>query len=233
MTLAIRRSETRGYFDYEWLKTYHTFSFGEYDDPNQRGFRSLRVLNEDKIMPGTGFPIHSHRNMEIFTIVNKGRLAHQDNMEHNSILAPGQIQIMSAGTGITHTELNASDKEEVKFLQIWVVPNANNLQPSYQEKYISSSDRENKWRLILSIDGRDGSLIIHQDVNVYLADLEKGKKLTCPITSQRYGWLQIIEGSLKINDINLMFGDGLSITNENSVEIEAQDSARLLFLDLA
>lgn len=232
MTIHVRSSDDRGYFDHEWLKTYHTFSFGQYYDPNYKGFRMLRVLNEDRVMPGLGFPLHAHKDMEIFTIVVEGGLAHQDDMANASILRPGRIQLMSAGRGVTHTELNASDKEEVHFLQIWVLPNARNLKPSYQEKFFDPPLQHNQWCLIISSNGREGSLHIHQDVDIYQTTLDKNKELTYELGANRYGWIQIIKGEIELNGIELRSGDGASISQENMLNVKARSPAQLILLDL-
>lgn len=233
MTIQVRLSKDRGYFDYGWLKTYHTFSFARYDDPAYRGFRALRVINEDRIRPGVGFPLHSHQDMEIFSIVLEGGLTHQDDLGNGSILRPGQIQLLSAGTGVTHSELNASDQEEAHFLQIWILPQTRQLKPTYQESFFPFSNRQNKWKLILSSDGREGSLHIQQDVNVYLAYLDKDKELTYHLDTQRYGWLQVIKGEVHINDSVLNTGDGAAISDVSNLHVKAFSDTELIFFDLS
>lgn len=232
MAIQLRKSWDRAYFDYGWLKTYHTFSFGQYDDPAHRGFRFLRVINEDRIFPGVGFPLHSHQDMEIFSIVIEGGLTHQDDLGNGSILRPGQIQLMSAGKGVTHSELNASDKEEAYFLQIWILPNVRKLKPSYQEKFFPPSSRHNKWSLIISSDGREGSLHIHQDVSIYLADLDQGKELNYALQAQRYGWLQLIRGQIDLNGTRLEAGDGAAISETSALQVIALADSALVFMDL-
>jgi quercetin 2,3-dioxygenase len=232
MAIQVRKSGDRGFFDHGWLKTYHTFSFASYDDPTFRGFRSLRVLNEDRILPGTGFPVHSHQDMEIFSIVMEGGIAHQDNLGNGSIIRPGKIQLLSAGRGIAHSEVNASDDEEAHFLQIWIIPIDRKLRPSYQEKYFVSSLQHNRWCLILSSDGRDRSLHIHQNVSVYLSTLDKGKELNYQLESNRHGWIQVMSGQLEVNGIELEAGDGASVSEVSQLRFKALTHCQLLFLDL-
>lgn len=232
MPIQVRRSGERAYFDYGWLKTFHTFSFGQYQDPAHQGFRSLRVINEDRVQPGVGFPLHGHQDMEIFSIVIEGGLAHQDDLGNGSILRPGRIQLMSAGTGVVHSETNASDKEEVHFLQVWILPKARNLKPSYQEKFFEPASQHNQWRLIISGEGREGSLHIHQEVSVYLATLEAGHTLDYQLNPERYGWLQIINGDLECNSVFLNAGDGAALSQEGSLLIKAETDAQLVFFDL-
>lgn len=232
MTIQVRKSGDRGYFDYGWLKTYHTFSFGQYEDPSYKGFRSLRVINENWIGPGVGFPLHTNYDMEIFSIVIEGGLSHQDDMGNGSILRPGQIQLLSAGKGISHSELNASDKEDTHFLQIWIFPHARKLRPSYQEKFFHPSTCHNKWGLIISSDGREGSLHIHQEVSVYLADLDEGKELSYDLTANRYGWLQLIKGEMELNGVYLEAGDGAAISDISSLRFKALVNSAFVFMDL-
>jgi redox-sensitive bicupin YhaK (pirin superfamily) len=232
MTIDVRKSGERGYFDYGWLKTYHTFSFGQYDHPSYRGFRTLRVLNEDTISPGVGFPLHSHQDMEIFSIVIEGGLSHQDDIGNGSILREGQIQLMSAGRGVTHSEFNASDKEETHFLQIWILPDARKLRPSYQEKFFPPSSRHNQLCLIISSDGREGSLHIHQDANIYLSNLEKSKELNYELGIKRYGWVQLIKGEIDLNGTRLDHGDGAAISETSSLHFKAKENSEFVFIDL-
>lgn len=233
MPITIRRSLDRGYFNYEWLKTLLTFSFGEYEDPKQMGFRSLRVLNENVVKPGVGFPLHANQNVEIISIVLKGGLAHQDELGNGSILYPGYVQLLSTGTGVAHSELNASDKESVHFLEIWILPNVKNLQPSYQEASFSDEAKYNQWCLIASPDGRENSLKVHQDVELYLANLTEGQSLTRQLAANRSGWLQVIKGDVELNDQQLDLGDGAAITEIEQLTVKALAPAQLLFIDLA
>lgn len=232
MVIQVRKSGDRGCFNYGWLKTYHTFSFASYDDPAYRGFRSLRVLNEDLIQPGTGFPIHSHQDMEIFSIVMKGGITHQDDLGNASILRPGKIQLLSAGRGITHSEVNASDQEEAHFLQIWIFPIDRKLKPSYQEKFFDPSLQHNRWCLIISSNGREGSLHIHQNVAIYLATLDQGKELNYGLESSRYGWIQIMAGEMEVNGTLLEAGDGAAISEVSQLNFKAHIPSQFIFIDL-
>ena len=228
MAIQILKSGDRSYFDEGWLKTYQTFSH----DSSHQGFRSLRAINEDRIIPGVGFPLQTHREMEMISIVIEGGLSHQDDNGNCTILRPGQIQLISAGTGITHSELNASDKEEAHILQIWILPNVRQLKPSYQEKSFPPSISQNKWCLIASPDGREGSLLIHQDVSLYLTDLDKDKELNKDLVANRYGWIQLIKGEIEINDTLLESGDGAAISEITSLHIKAHSDSKLILFDL-
>jgi redox-sensitive bicupin YhaK (pirin superfamily) len=230
MTVVIRKSSERGYFDYGWLKTYHTFSFGNYQDPQHMGFRSLRVLNEDRVAPAVGFPLHSHRDMEILSIILSGGLAHQDDIGNGAILRPGYVQLMTAGRGVVHTETNASDKDEVHFLQIWIIPEERGLEPSYQEQFFPEEDKHNKWCLIASKEKKGNALVIHQDVDIYLAHLDEGGQLFQPMQERSYGWLQVIDGTINLNGVHMDTGDGASFSQIE--QIEAKTAAKLLFLSL-
>lgn len=232
MAIQIRKSGDRGYFNYEWLKTYHTFSFAEYEDPTYQGFRSLRVLNENFIQPGTGFPVQSHRDIEIFSILIEGGISHQDDLGNGSILRPGKIQLMSVGRGITHSTYNASDKEVAHFLQIWITPIDRQLKPSYQEKFFPPATQHNQLCLILSLDGREGSLHLHQNANIYLSTLDKGKELPYSLASNRYGWIQLIKGEMELNGTFLETGDGASISEISDLHFKARIPTQFLFLDL-
>jgi quercetin 2,3-dioxygenase len=232
MAVQVRKAGDRGYFNYGWLRTYRTFSFADYHDPDYRGFRSLRVINEDHIRPGTGFPVQSHQDMEIFSIVVDGKISHQDDLGNGSILYPGQIQLLSAGKGVTHTEYNASDKEEAYAVQFWIVPKDRNLKPSYQEKKFGSEQLHNQLCLIISADGREGSLHIHQDANVYLAWLDEGKDLNYELPSNRYGWLQILKGEVEFNHLKLEKGDGAAISETSHLNFKAHTPSQFVLLDL-
>lgn len=232
MGIQVRQAKDRGYFDYGWLKTFHTFSFGSYENPAHPGFRSLRVINEDRMRPGTGFPLHSHQDMEIFSLVLKGGVTHQDNQGNASILYPGQIPLMSAGTGMTYSELNASDKAEAHFLQIWILPSKRKLNPTYQEKVFSPSQWFNKWGLIISPDGQEDSLTIHQDVRVYLASLEENKESNYELAQGRYGWIQMTKGKMEINGIVLEAGDGAAISETTALQLKTYSASECVFFDL-
>lgn len=232
MGIHIRKSGDRGYFNYGWLKTYHTFSFANYEDPAYRGFRSIRVINENFISPGTGFPVQSHEDMEIFSIVLEGGISHQDDLGNGSILRSGQIQLMSAGRGMTHSTYNASDKEPAHFLQFWIVPIDRKLKPSYQEKYFSPALQHNQFCLIISSDGREGSLHIHQNVNVYLASLDEGKELNYELAANRFAWIQVMKGEIEVNGTILEVGDGASVSEISPLKFKSLMPSQFALLDL-
>lgn len=232
MAIHVRKSGDRGYSNYGGLRTYHTFSFAGYDDPAYRGFRSLRVMNENIIRPGTGFPVQSHQDMEMFSIVIIGGISHQDDLGNGSILRPNQIQLMSAGRGITHSTYNASDTEEAHFLQVWMTPIDRQIKPSYQEKFFSPKLQHNQFCLVMSSDGREGSLHIHQNVNIYLSTLDQEKELNYAFASHRHGWVQIIKGGIEANGILLSTGDGASMSDIAELNFRALTPAQFLFFDL-
>jgi redox-sensitive bicupin YhaK (pirin superfamily) len=224
--IRVRRAEERGHFDHGWLDTYHTFSFADYHDPDFMGFRSLRVINEDRVEAGRGFGTHGHRDMEIISYVLEGELGHGDSMGTGSVIRPGEVQRMSAGTGVMHSEKNASAMP-VHFLQIWILPERHGITPSYEQKAFPASERENRLRLVASHDGRDGSLTIHQDVDLYTTTLRDGN-VTFDFRPDRYGWLQVARGAVTLNGEELRAGDGAAIENESQVTI-AGDGEALLF----
>ena len=226
--IKIRKSENRGRFDHGWLNTYHTFSFAEYQDPDHTHFRALRVINEDRVQPGQGFGTHSHRDMEIVTYVLEGALEHKDSMGNSSVIRPGEVQRMSAGTGVTHSEFNRSDKEPVHLLQIWIFPAEKGLTPSYEQRPFSAQEKKNKLRLVASPKGDQGSVSVHQDVLIYDARLEKGKSVTHKLKQDRGVWVQVIQGELRLNGKGLKEGDGASITNEKLIRLEAHHKAEFL-----
>jgi quercetin 2,3-dioxygenase len=230
--ITIRKSEDRGHFNLGWLDTYHTFSFDQYYDPAHMHFRSLRVINEDRVAPGQGFPTHSHRDMEIITYILSGALEHRDSMGNGSVIRPGDVQRMTAGTSVSHSEFNPSDSEPVHLLQIWILPNANGLPPSYEEKAFTEEER-NKLRLIASEDGREGSVTIHQDARVYAALLDAGQTIDHALNEDRYAWLQVARGSLRLNDVDVRAGDGAAVNNEGVLKISAGEAAELLLFDLS
>ncbi|HEU5190820.1 MAG TPA: pirin family protein [Methylomirabilota bacterium] len=231
--ITVRPGKERGHFDHGWLDTYHTFSFSQYHDPAHMGFRSLRVINEDRVEPGAGFPPHSHRDMEIITYVLAGGLAHKDSMGNASTIRPGNVQRMSAGTGVTHSEYNGSDTEPVHLLQIWILPQARNLPPSYEEKIFSAADKQGRLRLVASQDARDGSARIHQDASVYASLLEPGQTVRHPLAAGRGAWIHLVSGAATVNGKLLTTGDGAAIEQEADVEIVATAATELLLFDLA
>jgi len=224
--IRVRRAEDRGHFDHGWLNTYHTFSFADYHDPDFMGFRTLRVINEDRVEPGRGFGTHGHRDMEIISYVLEGELGHGDSMGTGSVIRPGEVQRMSAGTGVMHSEKNASAMP-VHFLQIWILPERRGITPEYEQKAFPAAERENRLRLVASRDGREGSLTIHQDVDLYTTTLRDGR-VTFEFRENRYGWLQVARGVVTINGEELRAGDGAAIENEPQVTL-AGDGEALLF----
>lgn len=232
MAIDVRKSADRGYFKYAWLRTYHTFSFDGYEDPIYQGYRALRIINENYMRPGTGFPVQSHQDMEIFSIVINGKITHQDDLGNGSILSPGQIQLLSTGKGVTHSTYNASDKDEAHFLQVWMLPIDRKIKPSYQEKFFSPESYHNRLCLILSSNGREGSLHIHQKADIYLATLDQGKELNYQLESNRYGWIQVVKGEVEVNGILLEHGDGASIREISQLTIKAHTQCQIIFFDL-
>ena len=231
--VTIRKSEDRGHFDLGWLDTYHTFSFDQYYDPAHMHFRSLRVINEDRVQAANGFPTHSHRDMEIITYILSGALEHRDSMGNGSVIRPGDVQRMSAGTGVAHSEFNPSESESVHLLQIWILPESQNLPPGYEEKHFEDEERRGRLRLIASNDARDGSVKIHQDAQLYATILEAGQTVVHALADGRYAWLQVARGTIRLNDVELKQGDGAAVRNESELTITAHDQAEFLLFDLA
>jgi redox-sensitive bicupin YhaK (pirin superfamily) len=231
--ITIRKSEERGHFELGWLDTYHTFSFDQYYEPAHMHFRSLRVINEDRVVPGQGFPTHSHRDMEIITYILSGALEHRDSMGNGSVIRPGDVQRMTAGTGVSHSEFNPSESEAVHLLQIWILPKAHGLPPGYEEKHFAEEERRGRLRLIASEDGREGSVAINQDARVYATLLETGQTITHTLQPNRYAWIQLARGTLRLNGLELKQGDGAAVSRESELTIEAHDQAELLLFDLA
>lgn len=231
--MTLRRSEERGHFDHGWLNTYHTFSFAEYHDPAHMAFRTLRVINEDRVEPGKGFGTHSHNDMEIITFILEGALEHKDSMGNTSVIKPGEIQRMTAGTGVTHSEFNPSKKDMVHLLQIWILPNQKGLEPSYEQQAIEPQKKTNRLALIASPDSTEGSVKVHQDALVYAASLGKDKSLTYKPDSGRGAWVQVTQGELRLNGDLLKQGDGASITHEKLLKLDANHGAKFLLFDLA
>ena len=224
--ITIRRAEDRGHADHGWLNTYHTFSFADYHDPRFMGFRSLRVINEDRVKPGVGFGTHAHRDMEIISYVLEGTLAHRDSMGTGSLIKPGEVQRMSAGTGVTHSEMNPSPDEGVHFLQIWILPEKRGITPGYEQKKFEESERRGVLRLVASRDGRDGSVTIHQDAAVYNALLE-GAPVTYTFAPDRHGWLQVVRGEVSLNGQTLKTSDGAAISDEREITIDGKGEVLL------
>ena len=230
--ITIRKSHERGHADHGWLKSQHTFSFADYYDPAHMGFRSLRVINEDHIAPGMGFGTHPHRDMEIFSYVLEGGLQHKDSMGNGSILLPGQVQLMSAGSGVTHSEFNPSGTEAVHLLQIWIQPNARNLTPSYTEWHPQPAQEAEGKVLIISPDGRDHSAVIHQDAAVWRVRLGAGQSITHELAAERGAWVQVMRGALKFCDTSLVAGDAASTETPGTFTLTATEPAEALLFDL-
>ena len=230
--ISIRRSSERGVTRLDWLDSRHTFSFGDYYDPMQMGFRSLRVINDDRVAPSGGFGTHGHRDMEILTYVLAGSLEHRDSLGTGSVLRRGDVQRMSAGTGIRHSEFNPSKTEPVHFLQSWLIPEENRLQPEYEQKHFSDEDKRSRLRLMVSPNGRDGSLAIHQDAEVYAAIVMPGERLSHRLRSGRHTWLQVAGGAVTLNGHKLKAGDGAAVSDEPLVEFTGTEAAEVLLFDL-
>jgi len=230
--LTVRKAEDRGHANHGWLDTHHTFSFADYYNPNFMGFGALRVINDDRVAPGRGFPPHSHRDMEIVTYVLEGALRHQDSMGNGSIIKPGEVQRMSAGTGVTHSEYNASDKEPVHFLQIWILPRRAGLAPGYEQKFFADDEKLERLRLVASPDGADGSVRIQQDARMFAAILKGGKPVIHDFDPGRLGWLHVARGSAEVNGTPLKEGDGVAIRGTEHLSISSQRGGEILLFDL-
>ena len=229
--MMIRRSHERGHADHGWLDSHHTFSFADYYDPEHMGYRALRVINEDRVAPGGGFPTHSHRDMEILSYVLAGGLGHKDSMGNGSVIRPGDVQRMSAGTGVLHSEYNASKSEPVHFLQIWIIPDRRNLKPSYEQKHFAPETRRGTLRLVASPDGQDGSLTIHQDVRLYATLLETGDRVRHEVAPGRHAWIHVARGDIEVGGTKLSTGDAAAIDEAGPVEITG--TGEVLVFDLA
>jgi redox-sensitive bicupin YhaK (pirin superfamily) len=231
--INVRPAKERGHFNFGWLDTNHTFSFGEYYDSRFMGFRSLRVINEDRVLPARGFPTHAHSDMEIISYVLEGGLAHKDSLGTGSVIRPGDVQRMSAGRGVRHSEYNHSESEPVHFLQIWIIPNEQGIEPSYEQKRFADEEKRGRLRLIASTDGRDDSVRLHQDTAVYAALLEPGQQVNYQLGPARHAWVQVARGAVTINDQPLDQSDGAAISNEQSLKIVGREAAEILLFDLA
>ena len=231
--ITLRPAQERGTAYFGWLDSRHTFSFGEYFDPNHMGFGNLRVINEDKVTPGQGFGTHGHRDMEIISYVLEGALEHKDSIGTGSIIRPGDVQRMSAGTGIMHSEYNASKTEPVHFLQIWILPERKGIAPGYEQKSFTEAEKRGGLRLVGSRNGRDGSITIHQDVDLYAATLHKGDEVS-HTANGRVAWLQVAQGAVQLNDQTLAAGDGAAISDESLLTLRgAANGAEVLLFDMA
>jgi redox-sensitive bicupin YhaK (pirin superfamily) len=233
MQTQIRRATDRGHADHGWLNSYHTFSFADYYDPNAMGFRALRVINEDRVAAGGGFPRHGHRDMEIISYVLSGALAHKDTTGTSSTIKPGDVQKMSAGTGVQHSEMNASKTEPVHFLQIWIIPDRQGHTPGYEQKSFTTDERQGKLRLVASPDGRDGSISIHQDATLSAGLFKPGERAAHAVSDKRFAWVQVARGTITINGEKLVAGDGLAAQGAGELTIEGVEDAEVLVFDLA
>ena len=231
--ITLRPARERGHAEHGWLESWHTFSFAGYHDPLHVGFRDLRVINEDRVQPGRGFATHSHREMEILSYVIDGALEHRDSLGNGSVIRPHEVQRMSAGTGISHSEFNPSRAELVHFLQIWILPEREGIAPGYEQRAFPPEERRSRLRLVASRDGREGSVTIHQDVSVLLALLAPGDRVEHPLRAGRHAWVQVVRGRLELGGRPLAAGDGAAISGEPAVRLAAQDESEALVFDLA
>lgn len=231
--MRLRRAAERGHADHGWLRSAHTFSFAGYHDPAHMGFRALRVINEDRVDPGRGFPTHGHRDMEIVSVVLEGALEHEDSMGHGSVLRPGEVQRMTAGTGVYHSEYNASSSEDLHFLQIWILPARRGLPAGYEQRRFDEAERRGRLRLLVSPDGDDGSLTIHQDARLYGALLATGEEVTHALAAGRGAWVQVARGVIELRGQRMEAGDGAAIEGEDALTLRGVEPAELLLFDLA
>jgi redox-sensitive bicupin YhaK (pirin superfamily) len=231
--ITLRKSEKRGHANHGWLNSYHTFSFADYYDPYHMGFRNLRVINEDRVQAGKGFGMHPHKDMEIISYVLEGALEHKDSMGNSSVIRPGEVQIMSAGTGIIHSEYNHSQTDLVHFLQIWILPDQKGVKPRYDQKMYSQAEKQGKLRLIVSQNGREGSVAIHQDANIYASLLDAQQQVDYQIKPNRHAWVQVVKGDITVNGQVLSAGDAAAVSDENKLVVGAKTSSEFLLFDLA
>jgi len=229
--MTIRKANDRGHAEHGWLDTYHTFSFADYYDPNWMGFRSLRVINDDLIMPGQGFGMHPHRDMEIITYVLQGALAHKDSMGNGRVIKPGEMQYMSAGTGVLHSEFNPAKDEATRILQIWIVPDQKGVKPQYAERSIQNA-APGQLHLLTSKTGRDGSVPIHQDADLWLGRLNPGQQVSHSLGVQRHAWLHVAEGEINLNGQTLSTGDAAAVSKETKLDLRATKPSQVLLFDL-
>ena len=231
--ISLRKAQARGHANYGWLNTYHTFSFANYFDSEYMGFRSLRVINEDTVSPGGGFGTHGHRDMEIITYVLEGALEHKDSTGNGAVLHPGEVQHMSAGTGIMHSEYNHSKSEPVHFLQIWLLPDTKGLKPTYDQRAFDIAQNSGNLKLVAAKDGKNGAIKVNQDVDLFAGVLKKGDLISYSLASNRHGWIQVARGEINLNELPLEAGDGVALSDVADVTIEAHSDAEILFFDLA
>ena len=230
--IKLRKSQERGHANHGWLDSYHSFSFARYYDPEYMGYSVLRVINEDVVAPAQGFGMHPHRDMEIVTYMLQGELRHEDSMGNGSVIRAGDVQRMTAGTGVVHSEFNASATEPVHLLQIWLLPERNNLTPSYEEKHFEQAEKQDRWCLVASQDGREGSIVVHQDVALYATCMSKGTRLNYSVKNERSIYVQVARGSITLNGEALYAGDAAAIDAQQTIELVADEAAELLLFDL-
>jgi len=228
----VRKSNERGHANHGWLDSYHSFSFADYHDPRHMGFGALRVINEDRVAPGSGFGTHGHRDMEIITYVLEGELGHKDSIGNGSVIRPGDVQRMSAGSGIRHSEYNHAQKEQTHFLQIWIEPNVRGIAPGYEEKRFETADKRGRLRLVASPDGADGSVLIHQDARLYVGLFDGAETASLALTPGRRAYVHVARGSVSVNGIALEAGDALKVSEESGVVLAGGDNAEVLVFDL-
>lgn len=231
--ISVRKANDRGHADHGWLNSYHTFSFASYHDPAHMGFRALRVMNEDRVAAGQGFGTHPHADMEIVSYVLEGALAHKDSMGNGETLTPGEFQRISAGTGVTHSEFNPLGDEPTHFYQIWLLPKTKGIAPSYEQKRFDDLELKNTLRVVASPDGRDGSLSIHQDAEIFLSKLDIGKSVVVSLDADRHAWLQVLRGSVTLNGETMDESDGAAMSEEGRLLITASTDAEIMLFDLA
>jgi quercetin 2,3-dioxygenase len=231
--MKIRRAEERGYADHGWLRSFHTFSFADYHDPAHMGFRALRVINEDRVAPGKGFGTHGHRDMEIISYVLDGALEHKDSMGTGSVIKPGDVQRMSAGTGVMHSEFNASKTDAVHFLQIWIIPDKRGHEPGYEQKNFTAADKRGKLRVVASPDGREGSVSIHQDAVLYAGLLAEGEQASHEVKAGRGAWVHVAKGSIDLGGTVLQAGDAVEIEEPGNLTLTGKKDAEVLLFDLS
>jgi redox-sensitive bicupin YhaK (pirin superfamily) len=231
--VSVRLSAERGRSELGWLSSRHTFSFADYRDPRHMGFRSLRVINEDRVQPGAGFPTHGHHDMEIVTYVVEGALEHEDSMGNGSVIRPGEVQRMTAGTGVTHSEYNPSRTEPVHFLQIWILPERQGLAPGYEQRAFPAAELQGRLRVVASRDGRDGAVTVHQDARLFAARLAPGEEIVHALAPGRHAWVQVVRGELALDGTALAAGDGAAVSDTARLALSARASSELLLFDLA
>jgi redox-sensitive bicupin YhaK (pirin superfamily) len=230
--ITLRKAGERGHAQHGWLDSWHTFSFADYYDPRHMGFRSLRVINEDRVAPGKGFPTHPHRDMEILTYVLDGALEHKDSMGNGSVMRSGDVQRMSAGTGVTHSEFNGSRDNPVHFLQIWILPESRNLVPGYEQKHFTKEERQGAFKLVAARDGANGAVVVHQDMKLLAGLFAEGERARYALTPGRHAWVHVARGQARVNGNELSAGDALQVSDESELEVMGVKDAEVLLFDL-